>query len=95
MLKLCPRVPSSDLIADSAIKNMTAKMVCLREVSTADMRFMLIILEKTQSQVSHGCDWQIALISKSISSQTVLTLELDTQVARMNRFAPLGRMMRQ
>jgi hypothetical protein len=47
MLTLCPRVPSSDLIADSAIKNMTAKTVCLREAIMADMRFKLIMLKET------------------------------------------------
>ena len=46
-LKICPRVPSSDAVVVSDIKNMMAKTVCLRETIMADMRFMLIILAKT------------------------------------------------
>jgi hypothetical protein len=43
MLTNFPRVPSSDSVVVSDIKNMMAKMVCFIETRIADMRFMLII----------------------------------------------------
>ncbi len=45
-----PRVPSSDSVVVSDIKNIMAKMVCFIETSIADMRFMLIIVV-----VSNAC----------------------------------------
>ncbi len=44
MLNICPRVPSSDAVVVSDIKNMMAKTVCFKATMMADMRFMLIIL---------------------------------------------------
>jgi hypothetical protein len=43
MLMNFPRVPSSDSVVVSDIKNMIAKIVCFIETIIADMRFMLII----------------------------------------------------
>ena len=64
-LKNLPRLPSSDSVVVSDIKNMMAKTVCFIETTMADMRFMLIMLarcrcrghsnDQPQLGNAHGC----------------------------------------